>query len=222
MVPGQITGDVAKSPAPKSKASLAIVLAEKSLVNINGVILEIRTPFSALVVDLNALLNQFISPGLKFCDEILRLCDSLNKALALCNFLTPFPVIGNIIKVVKNVIEKMQIEKRVKNVVGEVKALFIKVSSSAKKTKRGLSIWQARDTTMKPLVNVSNKILSRLQALSDKLQPCRQPLATMTNLFNLIDLSVYVLFDNKPTDKPVTDSLALLEQMATKFGEQIE
>lgn len=89
---------------------------------------------------------------------------------------------------------------------------------------------------MKPIVNASNKILNSLQTLSDKLQPCRQALATMTNLFDLIDLSVYVLFnkptDNKPTDnkstnnKPIddfiTNSLAPLEQTATKFGQQIK
>ena len=75
---------------------------------------------------------------------------------------------------------------------------------------------------MKPIVNASNKILRNLQALSDKLQPCRHMLATMTNLFNLIDLSIYVLFDNRPIDKSITDSLAPLEQMAAKFGRQIE
>ena len=105
-----------------------MVKADKSLVNINGVIIDIRTPFSALVVDLNTLSNQFINPGLKFCDDILRLCDSLNKALLLCNFLTPFPGIGNVVTLVKNAIEKMQIEKSVRKVVGEVKAMFIKVS----------------------------------------------------------------------------------------------
>ncbi|KAK0515155.1 hypothetical protein JMJ35_002534 [Cladonia borealis] len=206
MSTGQTTGSVARSPAPKSKATLAMVEADKSLVNINGVIIDIKTPFSALVVDLNALSNQFINPGLQFCDDILRLCDSLNKALLLCNFLSPFPFIRDIVTVVKNVIEKMQIEKSVRKVVGEVKAMFIK----------------ARDTTMKPIVNASNKILRNLQALSDKLQPCRHMLATMTNLFNLIDLSIYVLFDNRPTDKSITDSLAPLEQMAAKFGRQID
>ena len=75
---------------------------------------------------------------------------------------------------------------------------------------------------MKPIVNASNKILMSLQALLDKLQPCRQALATMTNLFDLIDLSVYVLFDTKTTDKFITDSVAPLEQMANKFGQQIK
>ena len=75
---------------------------------------------------------------------------------------------------------------------------------------------------MKPIVNASNKILMSLQALLDKLQPCRQALATMTNLFDLIDLGVYVLFENKTTDKSITDSVAPLEQMANKFGQQIK
>ena len=110
-----------------------MVQASQSLVNINGVIVDIKTPISALVVDLNALSNQFINPGLIFCDDITKLCNSLKKALDLCTFLSPFPVIGNTVKVVKNVIEKMKIEDKVKLVVKDVKAMFIKVSSNAER-----------------------------------------------------------------------------------------
>lgn len=75
---------------------------------------------------------------------------------------------------------------------------------------------------MKPIVNASNKILGALQTLSDKLQPCRQALSTITNLFDLIDLSVYVLFDNKPNNKSITDSFLPLEQMAATIGQRIK
>ena len=133
MGPGQVTGVVAKSPAPKSKASLAMVQVDQSLINMNGVIVDIKTPISALVIDLNALSKHFINPGLNFCDDILKLCDSLDKALQLCNFLTPFPAIGQLVGSVKKVIEKMQIGPTVRKVVGEVKAVFVKVLSNAKR-----------------------------------------------------------------------------------------
>lgn len=75
---------------------------------------------------------------------------------------------------------------------------------------------------MKPIVNASNKTLGALQTLSDRLQPCRQASSTITNLFDLIDLSVYVLFDNKPNDQSVTDSFLPLEQMAATIGQRIK
>jgi hypothetical protein len=83
-------------------------------------------------------------------------------------------------------------------------------------------MWQARDKTMKPIIDASNKILRSLQTLSDKLQPCRQTLATMTNMFGLIDLSVRVLFNNGVKDKSLEENMTLLEQTAVKFGQQIE
>ena len=75
---------------------------------------------------------------------------------------------------------------------------------------------------MRPIVNASNKILVALQTLSDRLQPCRQALSTITNLFDLIDLSVYLLFDNKLNDQWVTDSFLPLEQMAARIGQRIK
>ena len=75
---------------------------------------------------------------------------------------------------------------------------------------------------MRPIVNASTKILGALQTLSDRLQPCRQALSTITNLFNLIDLSVYLLFDNKLDDQSVTGSSLPLEQMAAKIGQRIK
>lgn len=127
MAPPESTSTPAKSPAPKSKASLAIVKVDQSLVGINGVIVDIKTPISALVVDLSALTKQFIIPGLNFCDDIVRLCESLKKALNLCNFITPFPVIGPLVRQLKGIIEKLNIDKSIKEVALQIKAAFVKV-----------------------------------------------------------------------------------------------
>lgn len=74
---------------------------------------------------------------------------------------------------------------------------------------------------MKPITDASNKILKTLQTLSDKLRPCRQTLATMTNIFSLVDLSIFVLYGNSQKDKSVDENLTSLEQMVGKFGQQI-
>jgi hypothetical protein len=74
---------------------------------------------------------------------------------------------------------------------------------------------------MKPIVDASNKILRTLQSLVDKLQPCRQMLATMTNIFGLIDLSVHVLFEKGVKHTTLDDSLAQLEKASITFTQQI-
>jgi hypothetical protein len=127
MAPGDITTTLAKNPAPKSPASLAIVNVDRSLVKINDMILDVKTPLSALVVDLSALTDRFIRPGLELCDDILRLCNSLTKALDLCKFLSIFPGMGAVIGRIRGAIENMRIEDTVKKVVGQIREMFLTV-----------------------------------------------------------------------------------------------
>ena len=74
---------------------------------------------------------------------------------------------------------------------------------------------------MKPIIDASNKILRTLQTLVDRLQPCRQTLATMTNIFGLVDLSVHVFFDKGVKDTSLDESMALLEKTSITFTQQI-
>jgi hypothetical protein len=131
MAPGDITTGLAKQLAHRSKASEAISKADSSLVNLNNMILTVKTPLSALVVDLSALTDRFIRPGLELCEDILKLCNSLSKAMDLCKFLSIFPGMG-LISQISKVIEKMNIEGKVKKVVGQVKEMFLKVRIQTK------------------------------------------------------------------------------------------
>ena len=123
MAPGDLT-TLAKNPAPKSKASLAVIKADQSLVSMSTMIVDVKTPLSALVVDLIALTDRFIRPGLGLCDDILRLCNSLTKALDLCKVLTVFPGMGQVLNPIVNVIKQMGIDKTVKTTVGKIKKMF--------------------------------------------------------------------------------------------------
>ena len=115
------------NPAPQSKASLAIVKVNNSLGGVNSVIGEIRTPLSELVINLTALDPQYIKPGLELCRKIKDLCNTLTRALQLCNMLTPFPVVGAVVGRLKKVIESMRIEDNVKRIAEQIEGIFVKV-----------------------------------------------------------------------------------------------
>ena len=97
----------------------------QSHVNMNVVIVDLKTPISALVTDRYTLSNHFINLRIKFSDKVLGLRDNFDKILQLCGSPTPFPTIGQLFNLVKMVIEKMRIGSADKKVVGDADGIGI-------------------------------------------------------------------------------------------------
>ena len=118
---------IAKSPAPQSKASVALVKVDASIKEVNTLIGQVRPSIQGLLVQVTSLDTKYLTPGINLCNDIVSLCNSLKGILDFCGKMSGIPIIGTIVGRVASVIEKMNIEGNVKRIVGEVQQALEKV-----------------------------------------------------------------------------------------------
>lgn len=118
---------IAKSPAPQSKASVALVKVDISIKEVDTLIGQVRPSIQQLLVQVTSLDTKYLTPGIKLCNDIVGVCNSLKNILDFCGKMSGIPIIGNIVGRVASVIDKMNIEGNVKRIVGEVQQALEKV-----------------------------------------------------------------------------------------------
>jgi hypothetical protein len=68
---------IAKSPAPQSKASVALVKVDTPIKEVDTLIGQVRPPIQQLLVQVTSLDTKYLTPGIKLCNDIVSVCNGI-------------------------------------------------------------------------------------------------------------------------------------------------